>query len=176
MDSHRVWCLSYGAFLLAGFAGLVRADNFFSISSPDFQRGMLIPGKYGFHQQNISPELRVANAPGNTRSLVLIVDDPDAPAGFWTHWLVWNLPSEYDLHSRRQAAFGSCCREKTVSGMSVTTAPRLRAARTAISFRLYALDTTLSLPEGSNRAALEQAMKGHIVGSGETFGVYSASP
>jgi Raf kinase inhibitor-like YbhB/YbcL family protein len=175
MDSHRVWCLSYGAFLLAGFAGLVRADNFFSISSPDFQRGMLIPGKYGFHQQNISPELRVANAPGNTRSLVLIVDDPDAPAGLWTHWLVWNLPPNTTSIPEGKLPSG-VVQGKNSFGNVRYDGPAPPSGTHRYFFHIYALDTTLSLPEGSNRAALEEAMKGHIVGSGETFGVYSASP
>jgi hypothetical protein len=175
MDSHRVWCLSCCVFLLVGFAELVRADNFFSISSPDFQRGMPIPNKYGFHQQNISPELRVANVPGNARSLVLIVDDPDAPAGLWTHWLIWNLPPNTTSIPEGKLPSGFI-QGKNSFGNVRYDGPAPPSGTHRYFFHIYALDTTLSLPPGSNRAALEEAVKGHIVGGGETFGVYSASP
>src|SRR5271168_168400 len=77
---------------LACLTGWAVAGNSFSVSSPAFATGQAIPDKQALHQQNVSPELRVANVPANARSLVLIVDDPDAPAGTWVHWLVWNLP------------------------------------------------------------------------------------
>jgi Raf kinase inhibitor-like YbhB/YbcL family protein len=175
MDPRRIWCLACCAFLLAGFAGFVQADNSFTISSPDFRQGMPIPIKYGFHQQNISPELHVANVPANAKSLVLIVDDPDSPSGLWTHWLVWNLPANTtDIPEGKlppEARQG-----KNSFGNFRYDGPAPPFGTHRYFFHLYALDTTLSLPAGSDRAALEQAMNGHVVGEGETYGVYSASP
>ncbi|HEV3271253.1 MAG TPA: YbhB/YbcL family Raf kinase inhibitor-like protein [Candidatus Methylacidiphilales bacterium] len=175
MDSHRAWRLGCCAFLLAGFAGLAWADNPFRVSSPDFRQGMPIPDKHGFHQQNISPELRIENVPAKALSLVLIVDDPDAPAGLWTHWLVWNLPPNTTGIPEGKLPEGAS-EGKNSFGNVRYDGPAPPSGTHRYFFRIYALDTTLSLPPGSTRAALEQAMKGHVVGGGETFGVFSASP
>src|SRR5881296_4358069 len=61
------------------------------ITSPAFQEGGTIPEKFSKSGQNVSPELRVEGAPAEAKSLALIVDDPDAPVGLFTHWLVWNI-------------------------------------------------------------------------------------
>jgi len=175
MDSRRAWCLGCCAFLLAGFAGWAEADNSFNISSPDFEPGKPIPARYGFHQQNISPELRVGNVPANTRSMALIVDDPDAPSGLWTHWLVWNLsPNTTDIP---EGKLPQRAREgKNSFGNVRYDGPAPPSGTHRYFFHIYALDSTLSLPSGSTRAALEQAMKGHVLGKAETFGTYSATP
>src|ERR1019366_5496293 len=94
MDPYRVWCLSCCAFLLACVMGFAAPVYDVNISTPAFAQGKSIPAKYAYKGQNISPELRIGNVPANTRSMVLIVDDPDAPSGLWTHWLVWNLPAD----------------------------------------------------------------------------------
>src|SRR5207253_11251574 len=64
------------------------------ISSPAFQEGGIIPEKFSKNGQNVSPELRIEGAPAEAKSLALIVDDPDAPVGLFTHWLVWNIDSK----------------------------------------------------------------------------------
>src|ERR1700731_207493 len=61
------------------------------ISSSAFQEGGAIPEKFSKNGQNVSPELRIEGAPAEAKSLALIVDDPDAPVGLFTHWLVWNI-------------------------------------------------------------------------------------
>src|SRR5438477_10358376 len=61
------------------------------ITSPAFQEGGTIPEKFSKNGQNVNPELRIEGAPAEARSLALIVDDPDAPVGLFTHWLVWNV-------------------------------------------------------------------------------------
>jgi len=133
-----------------------------------------MPTTYAYKGQNISPELRIANIPANARSLVLIVDDPDAPMGLWTHWLVWNLPAETTSIPEGKLP------PKTMEGKNSFgnvryDGPAPPSGTHRYFFHLYALDTTLSLSSGSSRAALLAAMEGHVVGAGETFGVYSAS-
>ncbi|MCE0523239.1 MAG: YbhB/YbcL family Raf kinase inhibitor-like protein [Methylacidiphilales bacterium] len=159
-----VWLLAF----TAGWAG---ADNSFGVSSPAFHRGMPIPGKYALHQENISPELRVANVPGNARSLVLIVDDPDAPAGLWTHWLVWNLPAHTSAIPEGKLPSGAR-QGKNSFGNTRYDGPSPPFGTHRYYFHLYALDATLSLPAGSSRTDLEQAMNGHVIGEAETFGTY----
>ncbi len=134
-----------------------------------------MPAKYACRGDNISPEVRIENVPANARSLVLIVDDPDAPMGLWTHWLVWNLPA--DTASIPEGKPPSGARQgKNSFGNSRYDGPAPPSGTHRYFFHLYALDTVLSLSPGAGRAALLAAMEGHVVGSGETFGVYSASP
>jgi Raf kinase inhibitor-like YbhB/YbcL family protein len=175
MNPHRVWCLSCFAFLLCGLLGFAGTGPRFIISAPAFALGKPIPARYAHKGQNISPELRIENVPSNALSLVLIVDDPDAPMGLWTHWLVWNLPP--DTTDIPEGKLPSAAREgKNSSGHVHYDGPAPPSGTHRYFFHLYALDTTLSLPTGSSRVALEQAMNGHVVGTGETFGVYSATP
>lgn len=161
-------------FCLSGFA---RAGNPFTLVAPAFAQGKPIPPQYARAGQNISPELQIANVPAAARSLVLICDDPDSPGGLWTHWLVWNLPAdtvsipEEKLPPQARVGMNSF-HDARYDGPQ----PPPGTGVHRYFFRLYALDTTLVLPTGSDRAALLAAMDGHIVGITETFGVYLASP
>jgi Raf kinase inhibitor-like YbhB/YbcL family protein len=165
------WCLA----LLAGMAGHGVAGGTFSVTAPAFSQGQPIPARFAFAGGNRSPELRVKDVPDKARTLVLIVDDPDAPSGLWTHWLVWNLSA--DTHSIAEGAPPSEAREgKNSFGNARYDGPSPPSGTHRYFFRLYALDTVLALPAGSSRDALEAAMDGHIVGITQTFGTYSASP
>jgi len=149
-----------------------RADTLI-ISSPAFAPGKPMPAKFAYKRENLSPPLRIVNVPANAKSLALIADDPDAPVGLWTHWLVWNLPTT-DL--AEGAPPSGAVEGKNSFGNVRYDGPAPPIGTHRYFFRLYALDATLSLPAGSTRDALLSAMKGHVVGTGETFGVYSAPP
>ena len=169
--SRLFFCLG----LLLCLSGLARAGSPFTISAPAFAQGKPIPPQYARTGQNISPELQIANAPAAARSLVLICDDPDSPHGLWTHWLVWNLSA--DTVSIPEEKLPPEARLGTNSFHEARYDGPQPPPGTGVHryfFRLYALDTTLALPTGSDRAALLAAMDGHIVGITETFGVYSA--
>jgi Raf kinase inhibitor-like YbhB/YbcL family protein len=171
---YRLGCLSCCAFLLVGLVGFAGTGPGFIISAPAFTLGKSIPARYAYKGQNISPELRIANVPANARSLVLIDDDPDSPSGLWTHWLVWNLPTTItDIPEGKLPP--SAIEGKNSFGDAHYDGPAPPSGTHRYFFRLYALDRMFLLPSGSDRTALEAAMKGHIVGTGETFGVYSAS-
>ena len=144
-----------------------------AISSPAFDRGKPIPVKFVLSGENVSPELHISNVPANAQSLVLIVDDPDAPVGLWTHWLVWNLPANTatipEGNLPQQALQGENSNgHDTYDG----PAPPAGTGVHRYFFHLMALDTTLSLPAGASRAALLKAMEGHVVGKAEMFGTY----
>lgn len=175
MDPRRLWWLGGCAYLLAGLIGFAGPVVNVNISAPAFAQGQPIPIKYGYHQQNISPELRIANVPADARSLVLIVDDPDSPSGVWTHWLVWNLPPNTTDIPEGKLPPGAH-EAKNSFGNDRYDGPAPPSGTHRYFFHLYALDTTLSLSSGSDRAALLAAIQGHVVGTGETFGTYSASP
>jgi Raf kinase inhibitor-like YbhB/YbcL family protein len=173
MDPRRYWCLSYCAFLLAGLLGFAEPVNKMNISTPAFEPGKSMPARYAYKGQNLSPEVRIGNVPANARSLVLIVDDPDAPMGLWTHWLVWNLPAQTTSIPEGKLPAGAIQGRNSFAHVRYD-GPAPPSGTHRYFFHLYALDSSPSLPEGADRAALEKAMKGHIVGTGETFGVYSA--
>ena len=173
MDPHRIWCLSCCAFLQAGLAGFAGEVNNVKISSPAFATSESIPAKHAYRGQNISPELRIGNVPANARSLVLIIDDPDSPSGLWTHWLVWNLPAQTTSLPEGELP-PNAVEGKNSFGHVHYDGPAPHSGTHRYFFHLYALDIALSLSPGSDREALLAAMEGHVVGTGETFGVYTA--
>jgi len=141
--------------------------------APAFSPGKAIPAQYAYKRQNLSPELRIGNVPANAKSLVVIVDDPDAPMGLWTHWLVWNLPANTtDIPEGKLPP--NAVQGKNSFGNVRYDGPAPPFGTHRYFFCVYALDTVIALPAGSSRSALEAAMKGHVVAEGETSGVYSA--
>ena len=131
--------------------------------------------KFAYKGENISPEITIKHVPAKALSLVLIVDDPDAPMGLWTHWLVWNLPPTTTDIPEGKLPPGAV-EGKNSFGHVRYDGPAPPSGTHRYFFHLYALDATLSLPSGSSRAELLAAMKGHEIGTGETYGTYSASP
>ena len=117
------------------------------------------------------PELHLQNVPlHRPLILVLIVDDPDAPAGLWTHWLVWNLPPETATSIAEGKLPPKRGREKNSFGHVRYDGPAPPSGTHRYFFRVYALDTMLALPAGANREALLKAMgDGHVVATGETL-------
>jgi len=174
MNPHRAAWLVCCTFFLCGLLGWAAPAAGLHISAPAFAPGSAIPAACALNGQNLSPELRIDSVPANARSLALIVDDPDAPAGLWTHWLVWNLPASTASLSAGKLPPGAV-QGKNSFGRVRYDGPAPPSGTHRYFFHLYALDASLSLPAGSNRAALLDAMQGHIVGTGETFGLYSAS-
>lgn len=144
-------------------------EELFTISTSSFKNNEEIPSKYTCEGDNINPELVADNLPEDTKSLVLIVDDPDAPMGTFTHWIVWNIEP------------GPSIREDTVPGIQGLndfkktdySGPCPPSGTHRYFFRVYALDSMLELDPGSTRANLEQAMQEHIIAEGELMGTYS---
>ena len=148
--------------------------NNISVISPAFAQGKPIPSQYS-KVKNISPPLRIGNLPLKSESLVLIVDDPDAPAGLWTHWLMWNIPASTAAIPEGETPPGAM-QGKNSFGDTHYDGPAPPSGTHRYYFHIYALDTPLALATGSDRAALEAAMANHVLATGETFGTYSASP
>ncbi|MCU0356401.1 MAG: YbhB/YbcL family Raf kinase inhibitor-like protein [Cyclobacteriaceae bacterium] len=138
------------------------------LSSEAFPNLGEIPRKYTCEGINISPPLHVEGFPSGTKSLVLVVEDPDAPAGTWIHWLMWNIPPVHDLHE----GDASGVQGLNDFGVTVYGGPCPPSGSHHYHFKVYALDTVLELPEGSTRQELEWAMDKHIVAYGELIGRY----
>nr|WP_305891119.1 YbhB/YbcL family Raf kinase inhibitor-like protein [Methanolobus chelungpuianus] len=138
------------------------------ISSSAFDNGSQIPVRYTCDGENINPPLEFGNIPEGTESLVLIIDDPDAPSGSFTHWVVWDIPpvSRIDensvpgtvgMNSFGQTAYGGPCPS---SGMH------------RYQFMVFALDTELNLTGRASADQIEGSMQDHILAQGLLTGRY----
>lgn len=149
----------------------------FTLSSSSFQNGGDIPQKFSCEGADVSPELSWTNPPAGTRSFALIADDPDAPAGTWTHWVLFDLPAQASglpegvakvdeipgggrqgRNDFRKIGYGGPC------------PPPGKPHR--YFFKLYALDKTLNLKPGASKAEVEGTMQGHILGQAELVGSF----
>lgn len=142
------------------------------ILSPAFQHNQPIPDKYSTDGENVNPRLQFINVPAGAKSLVLIVDDPDAPSGTWTHWTVWNIPTTTSEVAENSVPAGAT-QGITSSGTSGYSGPRPPSGTHRYFFKLYALDTILNLDPKSNVDAIVHEMDGHVVAEAELIGLYS---
>jgi hypothetical protein len=156
---------------------LERGELTLSVSSTAFQEGGRIPDKYTCQGQDISPPLVWGEPPAGTQSLALIVDDPDAPAGVFTHWVLFNIPSdsrELPEAVPTQAELPSGARQGKNDfgkiGYGGPCPPSGNLHR--YQFTIYALDQTLDLKAGVSKSQLVDAMQGHILARGQLTGTY----
>lgn len=147
------------------------------LKSAAFNAGGNIPKKFTCDGPDVSPQLNWDEPPANTQSLALVMDDPDAPAGTWVHWVLFNLPAAtrelaegvpkdqqlpsgalQGLNDFRRVGYGGPC------------PPAGKPHR--YFFKLYALDGRVGLKAGATKKELEGAMQGHILAQGELMGRY----
>ena len=143
-----------------------------SLSSPAFSQGTAIPGVFTCDDRNINPPLRIGNVPTRSKSLALIVDDPDAPRGDWVHWLVWNISPATRILPQQAKLAGVLTGVNSFSHFYYD-GPCPPQGRHRYFFRLYALDTRLTLPKTTSRQILENAMQGHILATATLMGTYT---
>jgi len=150
------------------------------VSSPAFAEGDRIPVKHTADGDDVSPELRWSGAPPNTKSFALVCEDPDAPRGNWTHWVLFNIPADKTSYAEGVPAekelpdgarqgkndFGKI-------GYGGPSPPKGKPHR--YFFKLYALDTKLDLPAGATRQQVLDAIKGHVLAEGQLMGLYGRS-
>jgi Raf kinase inhibitor-like YbhB/YbcL family protein len=141
------------------------------ITSPLFRNGERVPVKYTCEGPNVSPPLEFSEIPDAARSLVLMVEDPDAEAKPWVHWLVYNIPPRsggFRENSIPEGAVQGICNGGTY-GYEGPCPPE---GRHDYDFRLYALDILLDIAETSDRKAVLEAMKNHVIAEAVLTGVY----
>jgi len=149
--------------IAAGATAVLNPDKSFTVTSSAFADGAYIPEKYTCKGESISPALLLNDLPKDTKSIAIIVDDPDTPKGTFTHWLVWNLPVvESITEGTRTGVQG-----KNGKGENKYTGPCPPDGVHHYFFKVYALDDVLTLPEGSDKKALEKAMQGHTIASAQ---------
>jgi len=149
----------------------VATDVSIQVVSLAFSQGGHIPKKYTCEGENVNPPLEISNLPANTKTLAVIVEDPDAPNGVYDHWIVWNIPPNEPIA------------ENNVPGINGTNSfgtegyggPCPPSGSHRYFFKVYAIDSQLDLPPGSNKKALQQAMQGHVLAFGELMACYKKS-
>lgn len=145
------------------------------LSSPAFENNGNIPAKYTCDGENISPPLKIEGIPSSAKSLVLIMDDPDAVpvAGkVWDHWVVWNIKVDTKTIAENSVPAGSIIGKNT-RGVLGYGGPCPPDREHRYFFKLYALDAQLDLKEGATKAEVEKAMEGHTISKAELLGRYS---
>ncbi len=152
----------------------------FELKSPAFKNGEEIPVKYTCQGQDISPPLEWSGVPRGTKSLALIVDDPDAPDPAhpqmtWVHWVLFNIPPDVERLpegvnlARLPDPVGLGLNDWNKTGYGGPCPP---IGRHRYFFKLYALDTVLEDLDSPTKAQLEQAMTGHILDRATLVGTY----
>lgn len=142
------------------------------LTSDVFEDGEQIPENYTCNGDNINPPLSIGGIPDETESLALIVTDPDAPAGTWTHWVVFNIPPDVDEIGENSIP-NEALQGVNDFGEITWGGPCPSSGEHHYIFSVYALDTMLQLPEGADRQAVESAMEAHILDQAELMGVYT---
>jgi hypothetical protein len=141
------------------------------VTSPAFEPGGRIPKKYTCDGENVSPPLKWSGVPTETKSLALIVDDPDAPIGTFVHWVLYDLPPDLDSLPEGVRGMGTeGINDFRKTGYGGPCPPRGSEHR--YFFKVYALDTTTGLKAGVSKRDLENAMRGHILAQGQLIGIY----
>jgi hypothetical protein len=139
------------------------------VTSPVFENNKPIPQKYTADGSDINPPIEIKGIPKGTKSLALIMDDPDAPLRTWDHWIVWNIPPERNK-----------IEENTVPGVQGKNSwkkasyggPNPPMGTHRYFFKAYALDTDLNIDPGSSKKDLEKSMEKHMLAKGELVGLY----
>jgi len=142
------------------------------LASSAFAQGGPIPVTYTCDGSDLSPPLRISGVPASTRSLALIVDDPDAPAGVWVHWVLWNIPAVTGRVERGTTPAGAK-QGRNDWQRTGYRGPCPPSGTHRYYFRLYALSERLNLAGGASRADLDAAMQGKILDSAELVGTYT---
>jgi Raf kinase inhibitor-like YbhB/YbcL family protein len=151
-----------------------------SLHSPEFRDGSEIPAKHTCEGDDVPPALAWSGVPAGTKSLALIVDDPDAPDPrapkmTWVHWVLYNIPPDAGgvPEGARQADLPAGTREGTNDWKRMGYGgPCPPVGRHRYFFKLYALDTVLPERDGLTKAELERAIDGHILARAEFMGTY----
>jgi Raf kinase inhibitor-like YbhB/YbcL family protein len=149
----------------------------FSIQCDAFADGAPIPAKFTCDGKDFSPHLRIKGIPARTKSIALIMDDPDAPMGTFVHWVLYDLPggtSELEENIPHDEILTSGAKQGITDfrrvGYGGPCPPRGKPHR--YFFKVYSLDTLLNLPPKATKEQVEEAMEGHILARSQIMGTY----
>ena len=147
------------------------------LKSSAFEAGGMIPKQYTCDGQDVSPPLSWSDVPNGAKSLALIADDPDAPMGTWVHWVAWNIPATarvLEEHVPKRDSLPNGMKQGTSDFRRVGYGgPCPPSGTHRYFFKLYALDSAVTLPPSTTKKDLENVMQGHILQQAELMGKYT---
>ncbi|MCX6903227.1 MAG: YbhB/YbcL family Raf kinase inhibitor-like protein, partial [Verrucomicrobia bacterium] len=177
---------AYSAYYqIPGMPPFTESDSFrvlptLTLTSTAFTEGGAIPQRYLFNDcgaqsgLDYSPPLAWTAPPDGTQSFALLADDPDAPGAVWTHWVLFNLPADIrslaETVGHADTLANTALQGQNDFGNLGYDGPCVPSGTHRYFFKLYALDTVLTLPSGANRSSVEDAMSGHILAQGQLMG------
>ncbi|HUL61479.1 MAG TPA: YbhB/YbcL family Raf kinase inhibitor-like protein, partial [Methanocella sp.] len=188
-----VCCVVIAALALAGLAGIPQlsaADNgqvshdmmqakvmLLDVTSPAFKDGDRIPVKYTGDGDNMSPPLRWSGAPPGVSEYAIVCEDPDAPRGTYTHWVIYGIPGNYDhlddgVMQVSELDNGAMQGKNSDEGIGYTGPSPPPGKPHRYEFKVYALSARLDLPSGITKEDLRRAMDGYVVAKGKLTGLY----
>lgn len=142
-----------------------------NLKSSAFGHNGEIPSLYTCDGWNISPPLDIMDVPSTAQSLVLVVEDQDAPGGVWDHWIVFNIdPSVKEISTGEQPS-GVAGKGSSDNATYIGPCPPNGTHR--YLFTVYALDKILNLPAGSKKDEIMKAMEGHVIDKAVLIGIYT---
>jgi len=168
-----------GIILLIGIGCSPQTNNFnknsMRITSPNFNENDYLTVAFTCDGEGINPQLNFEKVPENAKSLVLIMDDPDAPMGTFVHWTMWNINPKVEKIPERYTTPPEVEEGKNSAGNRGYVPPCPPSGTHRYYFKLYALDTMLDLNRESTVDKLKDVMKGHILDQAELMGKYQRS-
>lgn len=143
-----------------------------TIISPGFENGASLPDRFTQFDANKSPALEFLDVPSRARALAIIMDNPDAPRGLFTHWVVFNIGPSTRGFGENELPKGARLGRNSYD-KEAYAGPKPSNGQHWYFFRLYALDTRLDLREGASRAEVERTMGNHVIAKAELMGRYA---
>lgn len=149
-------------------------SNNFEIKISTFKNNEFIPQRYTCDGEDINPLIEIKNPPANTKSFVLIMDDPDATGGVtWDHWILFNIDPKTQYITEGGLPLNSKLGKNSWGkNMYGGPCPPKGSKPHRYFFKLYALDIVLDLEEGATKQEIEKAMEGHILAYSQVIGLY----
>jgi Raf kinase inhibitor-like YbhB/YbcL family protein len=173
----KLFCFLLGLTVIGSLAAEKAGKDQMQLTSTAFTEGAAIPAKHTCDARDVSPPLKWTGVPAGAKSLALIVDDPDAPAGTWVHWVLYDLPASKselteDVPKSQYVAGGAKqgLNDFRHLGYGGPCPPHGKPHR--YFFKLYALDAVLDLKPGLTKKDLESAMEKHILAQAQLMGTY----
>lgn len=143
------------------------------VKSSTFENGGTIPKEFTGEGRDVSPPLIWTGAPATTKSFAVICDDPDAPGGTWVHWVLFNIPASMTSLPAAVKGVGVDGNNSFLKSGYGGPMPPPSSGAHRYFFKVYALDSMLTLSVGTTKDQLLKAMKGHVVAEGQWMGKYS---
>ena len=144
-----------------------------SLESPAFKKSSLIPIEFTCNGDDKSPPLVWHDAPPNTKSFTLVVEDPDAPSGTWTHWVLFNIPPTVNhLDAGAAVPDGAAMGKNSWHSLGYKGPCPPLGMTHGYYFKLYAVDRMINVENGAESSTVLDAITGHVLGSSEWIGLY----